>query len=195
MQSGEILLLIPLTNNYKCMYSLNTLFQIRIFLIWFPHAFAKTLRTLITVTNHSKCLIICNLFTSAGWMICQYRLRGLVGCSEYNILVEGWIIHKWRLWCIYSHNHMYILTDGGVTGFLGSLKSSPCEERRLKDTLNLICEDRRFQNCLYLKTEDLASKPEDWRFEFLTGKTCLLSVINWEDRSWWYLPHWYWYCL
>ena len=52
----------------------------------------------------------------------------------------------------------------GVTGFLGSLKISPCEESRLKDTQNLKCEDRRFQNCLVLKTEDLATKltkPED----------------------------------
>ena len=43
-----------------------------------------------------------------------------------------------------------------------------------------------------LKTEDLATKPtkpEDWRFEFLTGKIRLLSVMNWEDGSWWYLPH------
>mgnify|MGYP001800575366 CR=1 FL=1 len=84
-----------------------------------------------------------------------------------------------------------ILKDWGVTGFLGSLKISPCEERRLQDTQNLKCEDRRFQYCLVLKTEDLATKPtepEDWRFEFLTGKICLLSVINWEDGSWWYLP-------
>ena len=59
---------------------------------------------------------------------------------------------------------------GGVTGFLGSLKMSLCEERRLKDTQNLKCEDRRFQNCLVLKTEDLATKPtkpEDQRFAFL----------------------------
>ena len=41
---------------------------------------------------------------------------------------------------------------GGVTGFLGRLKISLCEERRLKDTQNLNCEDRRFQNCLVLKT-------------------------------------------
>ena len=41
-------------------------------------------------------------------------------------------------------------------------------------------------------TEDLATKPtklEDWRFESLTGKIWLLSVINWEDGSWWNLPH------
>ena len=49
--------------------------------------------------------------------------------------------------------------NGGVTGFLGSLKICLCEERRLKDTQNLKCEDRRFQNCLVLKTEDLATKP------------------------------------
>ena len=49
--------------------------------------------------------------------------------------------------------------NGGVTGFLRSLKISPCEERRLKDTLNLKCEDRRFQNSLVLKTEDLVTKP------------------------------------
>ena len=52
-----------------------------------------------------------------------------------------------------------IPTAGGVTGFLGSLKISPCEERRLKDTQNLICENRRFQNCLVLKTEDLTTNP------------------------------------
>ena len=50
-------------------------------------------------------------------------------------------------------------SSGGVTRFLGSLKISPCEERRMKDTQNLKCEDRRFQNCLVLKTEDLATKP------------------------------------
>ena len=43
---------------------------------------------------------------------------------------------------------------GGVTGFLGSLKISSCEEGRLKDTQNLKCEDRRFQYCLILKIED-----------------------------------------
>ena len=48
---------------------------------------------------------------------------------------------------------------GGVTGFLGSLKISFCEERRLEDTQNLKCEDRRFQNCLVLTTDDLATKP------------------------------------
>ena len=47
----------------------------------------------------------------------------------------------------------------GVTWFLGSLKISPSEERRLKDTQNLKCEDRRFENCLFLKTKDLATKP------------------------------------
>ena len=84
---------------------------------------------------------------------------------------------------------IYICTQGGVTGFLGSLKIIFCEERRLEDTLNLKCEDRRFQNCLVLTTDDLATKLEDWRFKFLTGKIWFLSVINWEDRSWWYLPH------
>ena len=49
----------------------------------------------------------------------------------------------------------------GVTGFSGCLKVSLCEGRRLKDTQNLECEDRRLQNCLVLKTEDLATKPED----------------------------------
>ena len=51
------------------------------------------------------------------------------------------------------------LKDGGVTGFLGSLKISLSEERRLKETQNLKCEDRRFQNFPVLKTEDLATKP------------------------------------
>ena len=43
---------------------------------------------------------------------------------------------------------------GGVTGFLGSLKISLCEERRLKDTQNLKFEDRRLQKLPSLKTED-----------------------------------------
>ena len=47
----------------------------------------------------------------------------------------------------------------GVTGFLGNLKISPCEERRLKDTQYLKCEDRRFPSFLVLKIEDLATKP------------------------------------
>ena len=34
----------------------------------------------------------------------------------------------------------------------------------------LECEYIRLQNCLVLKTEDLATKPKDLRFEFLTGK-------------------------
>ena len=44
-------------------------------------------------------------------------------------------------WSIY----IYIYIFWGVTGFLGSLKISPCEERRLKDTQNPKCEDRRLQ--------------------------------------------------
>ena len=34
---------------------------------------------------------------------------------------------------------------GGITRFLGSLKISLCEQRRLKDTQNLDCEERRSQ--------------------------------------------------
>ena len=52
-----------------------------------------------------------------------------------------------------------MISSEGVTGFLGSLKISLCEERRLKDTQNLKCEDRRFQNCLVLTTEALATQP------------------------------------
>ena len=48
---------------------------------------------------------------------------------------------------------------GGLTRFLGSLKISPFEERRLKDTQILKSEDRRFQNCLVLMIEDFATKP------------------------------------
>ena len=33
--------------------------------------------------------------------------------------------------------------NGGLTKFLGSLKTSLCEEIRLKDTQNLKCKDRR----------------------------------------------------
>ena len=47
---------------------------------------------------------------------------------------------------------------GGVTRFLGSLKISLCEERRLEDTQNLKCEDRRFQNCLDLRTEEFGNQ-------------------------------------
>ena len=59
---------------------------------------------------------------------------------------------------------------GGVTGFLGSLKISLCEERRLKDTKIL---NRKTEDGLVLKCEELATKaakPEDGRFAFLTGK-------------------------
>ena len=56
-------------------------------------------------------------------------------------------------------NNYKFYNNGGVTGFLGSLKISLCEERRLEDTQNLKCEDRRFQKCLVLTTEDSATKP------------------------------------
>ena len=69
--------------------------------------------------------------------------------------------------------------EEAVIRFLGSLKVSHCY-----DTWNLRCEDKRLQNCL----EDLATKLDDWRFEFLTGKIWLLSVINCEDDSLWCLP-------
>ena len=48
---------------------------------------------------------------------------------------------------------------GGVTRFVGSLKSSFCEDRRMKDTQSLKCEDRRHQNFLALETEDLVTRP------------------------------------
>ena len=35
-----------------------------------------------------------------------------------------------------------------------------CDHIRLKDTQNLNCEDRRLKNCLVLRVEDLATKPE-----------------------------------
>ena len=71
-----------------------------------------------------------------------------------------------RGWLIYGNglsNELFSKQIWGVTGFLGSLKISLSEERRLKDT-HLKCEDRRFQNCLVLKSEDLATKltkPDD----------------------------------
>ena len=67
------------------------------------------------------------------------------------------------------------------------------EDWKTLKILNVKTED--YKNCLVLKAEDLATKPtkpEDRRFPFLTGKIWLLSVINWEDGSWWYLPHWFW---
>ena len=66
----------------------------------------------------------------------------------------------------------YSTCYGGKGGnrVLGSLKISLCEDRRLIDTPNLNCEDRGLQKCLVSKTKGLATKPEDSRFEFLTGK-------------------------
>ena len=58
-----------------------------------------------------------------------------------------------------------------------SLKISHRLDRRLKDTSHK-SEDRRLQNCEVLKTEDLATKTEDQRYEFFTGKMWLLSVVN-----------------
>ena len=43
-----------------------------------------------------------------------------------------------------SASSPHLITEG-VTGFLGSLKISLCEERRLKDAQDLKCEDRRLQ--------------------------------------------------
>ena len=34
-------------------------------------------------------------------------------------------------------------------------------------------EDKRLQNCLDLKSQDLATKPEDWKYELLIGKIWL----------------------
>ena len=114
--------------------------------------------------------------------------------SIYNIhfIVLAITRHKHSIIYVPPYKNKSGLRTGGVTGYLGSLKISLCEERRLEDTQNLKCEDRRFQNCLVLTTDDLATKPtklEDWRFKFLTGKIWFLNVINWEDRSWWYLLH------
>ena len=39
---------------------------------------------------------------------------------------------------------IHVSIFGGVTRFLGSLKISSCEERRMKDNQNLKCEDRSF---------------------------------------------------
>ena len=47
--------------------------------------------------------------------------------------------------CAFNHNKTSNIKFWGVTRFLGSLKISPCEERRLKDTQNLKCEDRSFK--------------------------------------------------
>ena len=50
----------------------------------------------------------------------------------------------------------------GVTWLSERLKISLCEGGRLKDTQqNLKCEERGHQTCFVLKTEDLATKPED----------------------------------
>ena len=80
---------------------------------------------------------------------------------------------SFELFLLVHHNVPTLLKQEGVTGFLGSLKISLCEERRLKDAQNLKCEDRRLQKLPSLKIEELAAKPikpEDRRFVFLTGK-------------------------
>ena len=74
---------------------------------------------------------------------------------------------RYKLLSAYCLIDGIILIQGGITGFLGSLKISLCEVRRLKDTQNLKWEDRRFQNCLVLKTEILAIKPSSEKIEDL----------------------------
>ena len=51
--------------------------------------------------------------------------------------------------------------NDGVNRVSGNLKIGLCEARRLKETRDLKFEERRLQNCLVLRTEDLATKPED----------------------------------
>ena len=72
---------------------------------------------------------------------------------------------------------IFLQTLFQISWFSGSLKISLCEGRKLEDTQNIKCEDRRLQNCLALKTEDLATKPKDWR----SGKIRYLHVIDRED--------------
>ena len=48
-----------------------------------------------------------------------------------------------------------------VTRESGSLKISLCEDRRLKNTQKFRCEDGKLQHWQVLKTEDLASYPDN----------------------------------
>ena len=80
----------------------------------------------------------------------------------------------------------------GVTGFFRDMKISfllfvKTEDWKAIKTLNVKTEE--IKNCLFLKTENLATKSEDWRYEFLAGKIWILSVINWEDDSQWTSPY------
>ena len=57
-----------------------------------------------------------------------------------------------------------------MIGVTGSMKISLCEDRGLNDTQSLKCDDKRHQKLLSFEDQDLATKPYDLRFEFLTGK-------------------------
>ena len=63
--------------------------------------------------------------------------------------------------------------EGGPPGFLGSVKISLCEERRLKDSQNLRCEDKRLQKLPSF---------EDWRVGNL-AKRSKICILNWEDPT------------
>ena len=65
-----------------------------------------------------------------------------------------------------------------ITRFSGFLNIKFCKDRWFKDTQNLKHEDKRIQNCLVMKTEDFATKLEDWRFKFLTEKIWLLVWLT-----------------
>ena len=105
----------------------------------------------------------------------------------------------WKFNCLHRLNFEQIVW--GWTGFFEVWRSAFVKKEDWKTLIILNLQTKDYKNCLILKTEDLAmatkpTKPEDWRFAFLTGKI-------WEDGSWWYLPHscmssivgdWYIYC-
>ena len=99
-------------------------------------------------------------------------------------LKQNWLNVPWQSRNKDSPSSLWLGHVWGGNWVFG--KSENFWRKKIKGIQNLKCEDRRFQNCLVLKTEDLMTKPtkpEDWKFEFLTGKMWLLSVINWEDGS------------
>ena len=68
---------------------------------------------------------------------CESRWFGCLAIQRSHIprTIGGWLIKTKVSW--------YNCIRWGVTGCLGSLKISPCEERRSKETQNLKCEDRK----------------------------------------------------
>ena len=77
--------------------------------------------------------------------LCRFRvsLTGCKGIENYCVT----LVHSASLSSV-AVLLKFTGEEGEVTWFLGCLKISLCEDRRLKDTQNLKCEDERLQYCL-----------------------------------------------